>query len=69
MKADHPFWGYRRIWAHLWFVDGLLINKKKRAAGDTATRPTGEDHSLAESHADADAEQTPADSPAPVVRH
>lgn len=29
LKADHPFWGYRRIWAHLRFVDGLLINKKR----------------------------------------
>ena len=29
MKAEHPFWGYRRIWAHLRFVDGLLINKKR----------------------------------------
>ena len=29
LKADHPFWGYRRIWAHLRFVDGLRINKKR----------------------------------------
>ena len=29
LKAEHPFWGYRRIWAHLRFVDGLLINKKR----------------------------------------
>jgi putative transposase len=29
MKADHPFWGYRRIWAHLRFVDKLLVNKKR----------------------------------------
>jgi putative transposase len=28
LKAEHPFWGYRRIWAHLRFVDGRLINKK-----------------------------------------
>ena len=21
IKADHPFWGYRRIWAHLRFID------------------------------------------------
>lgn len=29
LKAEHPFWGYRRIWgAQLRFVDGLLINKK-----------------------------------------
>ena len=29
LKAEHPFWGYRRIWAQLRFVDGLLINKKR----------------------------------------
>ena len=29
LKAAHPFWGYRRIWAHLRFVDGLLVNKKQ----------------------------------------
>jgi transposase InsO family protein len=29
LKAEHPFWGYRRIWAHLRCVDGLPINKKR----------------------------------------
>jgi transposase InsO family protein len=29
LKADHPFWGYRRIWAHLKYVDRLEINKKR----------------------------------------
>lgn len=29
IKADHPFWGYRRTWAHLKFVDGLNVNKKR----------------------------------------
>ena len=29
LKADHPFWGYRRIWAHLRFADGLAVNKKR----------------------------------------
>lgn len=29
LKADHPFWGYRRIWAHLRVVEGLPINKKR----------------------------------------
>jgi putative transposase len=29
LKADHPFWGYRRIWAHLRFVDKLQVNKKR----------------------------------------
>jgi putative transposase len=29
LKADNPFWGYRRIWAHLRYVSGLDINKKR----------------------------------------
>jgi transposase InsO family protein len=29
LKADHPFWGYRRIWAHLKYVDGLKVNRKR----------------------------------------
>jgi len=29
IKADHPFWGYRRVWAHLRFVDGLVVNQKR----------------------------------------
>jgi putative transposase len=29
LKADHPFWGYRRIWAHLKYVDGLAVNRKR----------------------------------------
>jgi transposase InsO family protein len=29
LKAEHPFWGYRRLWAHLKFVDRLEVNKKR----------------------------------------
>lgn len=29
IKADHPFWGYRRVWATLRFVHGLPVNKKR----------------------------------------
>ena len=29
LKSLHPFFGYRRIWAHLKFRDGLNLNKKK----------------------------------------
>jgi len=29
IKADHPFWGYRRVWAHLKYIDGLSVNKKR----------------------------------------
>ena len=29
LKVDHPFWGYRRIWAHLRFIDRKEVNKKR----------------------------------------
>jgi hypothetical protein len=29
IKLEHPFRGYRRIWAYLKYVDGLEINKKR----------------------------------------
>lgn len=29
LKADHPFWGYRRIWAHLHFVDERIVDKNR----------------------------------------
>ena len=29
IKADHPFWGYRRVWAYLRYISGLAINKKR----------------------------------------
>ena len=29
LKSEHPFWGYRRIWAHLKYVDSLEVNKKR----------------------------------------
>ncbi|MCX6002968.1 MAG: IS3 family transposase [Chloroflexi bacterium] len=29
IKIEHPFWGYRRMWAYLKYVDGLEINKKR----------------------------------------
>jgi len=29
IKSGHPFWGYRRMWAYLRYVDGLVINKKR----------------------------------------
>ncbi len=29
IKVEHPFWGYRRIWAHLRYVDEIEINKKR----------------------------------------
>jgi putative transposase len=29
LKAEHPFWGYRRIWAYLRFVEQQPVNKKR----------------------------------------
>jgi len=29
IKAAHPFWGYRRVWAWLRYREHLLINKKR----------------------------------------
>lgn len=29
IKADHPFWGYRRVWAYLRYREGLPVNKKR----------------------------------------
>ncbi len=29
LKAEHSFWGYRRVWAHLRFIDGLCVNRKR----------------------------------------
>ncbi len=29
IKKEHPFWGYRRVWAYLRFIDGLIVNKKR----------------------------------------
>ncbi len=29
IKGDHPFWGYRRVWAYLRFVAGLPVNRKR----------------------------------------
>jgi putative transposase len=29
LKADHPFWGYRRVWAYLRYIDRLTVNQKR----------------------------------------
>jgi putative transposase len=29
LKAEHPFWGYRRVWAFLRFVEHLPVNRKR----------------------------------------
>ena len=44
LKADRPFWGYRRVWAHLRYIDGLTINQKRvygvMKANDLLVKPT-----------------------------
>jgi transposase-like protein len=42
LKAEHPFWGYRRIWAYLRYVDGMVVNQKRvyvMKANDLLVRP------------------------------
>jgi transposase InsO family protein len=29
LKAEHPFWGYRRIWAYLRYRQGIIVNLKR----------------------------------------
>ena len=29
IKADHPLWGYRRVWAYMRFRDGLVIGNNR----------------------------------------
>ena len=29
LKKEHPFWGYRRVWAYLVYIDQILVNKKR----------------------------------------
>lgn len=29
IKADHPLWGHRRVWAYLKYRQGWLVNKKR----------------------------------------
>ena len=29
IKLDHPFWGYRRVWAWLKYREGVVVNQKR----------------------------------------
>lgn len=29
VKSEHPFWGYRRVWAYLNYVEHMVVNKKR----------------------------------------
>jgi putative transposase len=53
LKAVHPFWGYRRIWAYLRFVEPWPINKKR------IWRLMGEHHLLVPPNLNLKAKRTP----------
>lgn len=29
LKAEHQFWGFRRVWAYLRFTEGVVVNRKR----------------------------------------
>jgi putative transposase len=53
LKAEHPFWGYRRIWAYLRFVEQQPVNKKR------ILRLMREHHLLVQSNLRLKAQRTP----------
>jgi putative transposase len=42
LKADHPFCGYRRVWAYLRYIDGLTVNQKRVLRRDEGQGSAGE---------------------------
>jgi putative transposase len=32
LRAEHPFWGYRRVWAYVRYVDRLVVNQSASTA-------------------------------------
>ena len=69
LKADHPFWGYRRIWAQLRFAEGLAVNKKRILRLMRGARLAGQGESSVEGDPHADAEQAAATGAQSVVGH
>jgi putative transposase len=64
LKAEHPFWGYRRIWAHLRFVQQRAVNKKR------ILRLMREQHLLVPPHLRLKAKRAPTGSkPRPTKPH
>lgn len=64
LKAEHPFWGYRRIWAYLRFVEHLVVNKQR------ILRLMREHHLVVPAHLKLKAKQTPKKSkPRPTKPH
>jgi putative transposase len=62
LKAEHPFCGYRRIWAHLRFVEQLPVNKQR------LLRLMREHHLLVPPHLKLKAKRTPTGSKAKPTR-
>jgi putative transposase len=56
LKADHPFWGDRRVWAYLRFVEQLPVNKKR------SVRLLREPRLLVKPHRSLKAKRTPSKS-------
>jgi putative transposase len=64
LKAEHPFWGYRRIWAYLHFAEQLPVNKKR------ILRVMREHHLLVQPNLKLKAKRTPGRSkPRPTKPH
>jgi putative transposase len=64
LKAEHPFWGRRRIWADLHFGEARAVNKKR------VLRLMREDHLLVKPHLTLRAKRTPTGSkPRPTKPH
>jgi putative transposase len=64
LKAEHPFWGYRRIWAYLHFVMQFPVNRKR------VLRVMREHHLLVKPNPKRKAKRTPSWSkPRPTKPH
>ena len=53
LKAEHPFWGYRRIWAYLPVVEPQAVHKQR------VRRLLREHHLLVPAHLKLKAKRTP----------
>jgi putative transposase len=61
LQAEHPFWGYRHIWAYLRCVEQVPVNKKRM------WRRMREHHLLVPPHLKLQAKRTPSrDKPRPT---
>jgi len=64
LKAEHPFWGYRRLWAYLRFVEQLPVKK------NPSLRLMREHHLLVRPNRQLQAKRTPTrNKPRPTRPH